>query len=181
MNYKYFVPTPTTQAEAKAMLRQLAHEHHPDAGGTTEAMQQVNAEYSHLVVELEKASQYKRQAAAHEEGRKTAADFNDLEAVGEVLREKINAALDLNMPNVTVELCGLWIWINGDTKPHAAKLNKRTGIGFNFAGEKKAWYYAGVKSFNRQRRSMEEIRNMHGSQQFTRRQRKDEEAQALHA
>ena len=177
MQYTYFKPTPTTPDEAKSLFRKLARQYHPDLhpearSHYTEVMQVINAEYAAILTELEKHHQRARQEAAHKEGKKTAADFNDLDQVIEILREKIEAALNLNMQNVTVELCGLWVWVNGDTKPHKDALGK-DGLGFKWAHEKKAWYYPGVKSFNRERRTMEEIRQMHGSQVFTK--RKDEE------
>ena len=104
-----------------------------------------------------------------------------MDAVSEVLREKIEAALNL-APDLEVELCGLWVWVTGNTKPHAAELGKN-GLGFKWAPEKEAWYFPGVPSFNRKRRTLDEIRNMHGSQKFARRADRDEErrAEALHA
>lgn len=60
MQYKYFTPTPATAEEAKSVYRKLAHKHHPDMGGSVEAMQQINEEYSHLVTELEKHNQRTR-------------------------------------------------------------------------------------------------------------------------
>jgi len=49
-----------------------------------------------------------------------------------------------------------------------AKLEAIKAEGFRWAHEKEAWYFAGVPSFNRQKRTLDEIRNMHGSQRFTR-------------
>jgi len=37
-NYTYFVPTPATLEELKALYRKLAFTHHPDRGGTSGTM-----------------------------------------------------------------------------------------------------------------------------------------------
>jgi hypothetical protein len=178
MNYQYFTPTPTSAEEAKSLYRKLAREHHPDMGGTVEAMQAINAEYAQLLTELEHGSQRTRQAKAHDEGKKTAADYHDLDKVIETLRVKIEFAL--NLEGVNVELCGLWVWLTGETKVNKEAIKAE---GFRWAREKEAWFFAGVPSFNREKRTLDEIRNMHGSQTFTRsaRQPMHEDAELLNA
>jgi hypothetical protein len=79
-----------------------------------------------------------------------------------------------------VELCGLWVWVSGDTKSHKEELK---AAGFKWSPNKSAWYYPGVPSFNRTPRSMEDIRSMYGSQVFTRQpeEEKEEVLQSLSA
>lgn len=146
--------------EAKTRYRELAMQHHPDKGGSLTTMQAINAEYARFQAEHAKSEANERQRKAHAEGRKSAADFHNIDEVTEVLRQKIEAALNLNLD---VELCGLWIWVTGDTKPHKEDLKANA---FKWAPEKKAWYYAGVPSFNRQKWSLDEIRETYGSQKF---------------
>lgn len=178
MLYTYFQPTPTTAEEAKSLYRKLAREHHPDMGGTVAAMQAINAEYAQLLTELEKGNQRTRQTKAHEDGKKTAADYHDLDEVIETLRVKIEFAL--NLEGVEVELCGLWVWLTGNTKANKEAIKAE---GFKWAREKEAWFFAGVPSFNRERRTLDEIRQMHGSQKFTRSQRQPmhEDSELLNA
>lgn len=45
MIFKFFNPRPDTLDEGKALYRRLAAQYHPDHGGSTEAMQQINAEW----------------------------------------------------------------------------------------------------------------------------------------
>jgi hypothetical protein len=74
-----------------------------------------------------------------------------------------------------VELCGLWVWVTGDTKPHKEELK---AAGFKWSPNKTAWYYPGVPSFNRTPRTMDDIRSMYGSQVFTRASQPEEEEKA---
>jgi hypothetical protein len=157
--------------EAKSLYKKLARQHHPDMGGDTATMQEINAEYARFQSEFVYRSERTRQHQAHAEGKKTAADYHDLDEVAEVLRVKIEALLNIS-PEITVELCSLWIWVTGETKKHKDAIAAIPGM--RFAPEKKAWYYPGVPSFNRTRRTMDEIRNMHGSQVFSRQPREDE-------
>ena len=162
-----------TQEEAKAEYRRLALIHHPDReGGDLRTMQEINSQYAAFIANTAKTSEYKRQAAAHAEGKKTAADYHNMDDIAEELRLKIEAAL--NIPGINVELCGLWVWLTGETKAHREEI-KAIG-GFHYAPEKMAWYYPAVPSFNRQRRTMDEIRSMHGSQAFSRTSRPDDDS-----
>jgi hypothetical protein len=77
------------------------------------------------------------------------------------------------LDGLTVEVCGNWIWITGETRKHAAALGKN-GLGCFYACKKKAWYYRPEehKSGNRgQVFSMEEIRCKYGSHKPQREER----------
>ena len=45
---KYFDSSIKTLEQLKAAYRRLAKQHHPDHGGSTEAMQEINNEYTAL-------------------------------------------------------------------------------------------------------------------------------------
>jgi hypothetical protein len=51
---KYFNPIPTTCEELKQAFRAACKVHHPDKGGSTVAMQELNAEYDRLFAKLKK-------------------------------------------------------------------------------------------------------------------------------
>lgn len=173
--YHYFKDCQSLE-EAKSLYRRLARTNHPDHGGDTAIMQAINAEYARFQSEFTYRSERTRQQQAHAEGKKTSADYHNLDEVAEVLRVKIEAALNMGLD---VELCGLWVWASGNTKPHKEELK---ALEFRWSPDKAAWYFAGVPSFNRNRHTMDEIRQMHGSQRFTRtEQEKETIPQSLHA
>jgi hypothetical protein len=147
--------------EAKSLYKKLARQHHPDFGGDTRTMQDINAQYARFQSEYVYRGERTRQAQAHAEGKKTAADYHDLDQVIETLRVKIEAILNMGLE---AELCGLWIWVSGDTRPLKDAIKE---LGFKWASDKKLWYYPAVPTFNRTRRTMEEIRSMHGSRVFS--------------
>jgi curved DNA-binding protein CbpA len=164
--YTYFANC-TTQEEAKALYRELVRKHHPDAGGDTHTMQDINAEYSLFQARGATADARRRQQDAHAENRKSAADFHNLEEVEGILREKIEAALNMGLD---VELIGLWVWISGDTKPHKEELK---AAGYKWSPTKLTWYFPGVPSFNRKPQDLDTIRANYGSQRFTRSHREE--------
>ena len=166
--------------EAKTLYRKLARENHPDHGGDLRTMQEINRQWAEYQAYTARDDARTRQAKAHAEGKKSAADFHDIDDLAEILRAKVEALLNIS-PDLIVEVCGLWIWVTGETKKHHAAIKAVEGM--RYAHEKQAWYFAAVPSYNRTRRTMDEIRQMHGSQVFSRQPRdEDEPARAgLHA
>ena len=80
------------------------------------------------------------------------------------LGEKLNDILNqiINLEGISIEICGSWIWVSGDTKQHKELLKK---LSFKWASKKKQWYFSnGVRSKGRGKFSMDDIREYHGSQ-----------------
>jgi len=89
-------------------------------------------------------------------------DINDGESslnLGDELNAALNAVIGLGL---TIEICGSWIWISGDTRPHKEILKE---AGYKWAPIKKMWHFrpSDYKSFSRGKYSMDEIRERHGS------------------
>ena len=78
----------------------------------------------------------------------------------ELLNNALNAVIDLF--GLSIEVCGAWVWITGDTRTHKEALK---ASGFKWANKKKAWYYrpADYKSRGRGKVSLDEIRAKYGS------------------
>ena len=174
MNAYYFSHCQTIE-EARSLYRSLAKQHHPDIGGNVAVMQEINSQWAAFQASWANRSERQRQTEAHAAGRKTAADFHNLDEVTEILRVKILYALNLHLD---VELCGLWVWVSGNTREHKEELKAE---GFRWSPDKTAWYYPGVPSFNRTRRSMDEIRTMHGSTRFAKPEETVSQTQSLNA
>ena len=102
---KYFIDIKTLE-ELKKAYRRLAMQHHPDCGGDTETMKQINAEHDELFEVLKK--QHNAQAAADSTGK--------IKATTETA-EEFRQILDLllRLDGLEIELCGSWLWIGGNT------------------------------------------------------------------
>lgn len=139
----------TTLEEVKALYKTLAKANHPDLGGSTEAMQAINNEYS-IACKLIASGQ----GMTSEEFEKT---IIDIEAY-KVAIEKI-----IMLEGIIIECVGSWVWVTGNTYEHRNTLREAQ---FLFAGKKKAWYFRTeeykVKNRNKNL-SLDDIKNKYGS------------------
>ena len=146
---KYFTNCKTLD-ELKAAYRKLALRFHPDHGGDTATMQQINNEYAEMHNRLKDA----HNATADEQHQTT-----------ETPEEFINIVTVLmNLDGLEVELCGRWLWIGGDTRKHKDALKT---AGCRWSQNKKMWYWRHEEDgrhWSRGRYEMSEIRNKYGSQ-----------------
>jgi len=87
----------------------------------------------------------------------------------EKLNDAINAAM--TMEGVVIEICGLWIWLSGDTRPHKEAIKE---AGYKWASKKRMWYFrpADYKSSSRGKLNMDEIREKHGSKVLNKKEAK---------
>ena len=134
--------------EAKKIYKQLAKKLHPDVGGDEESFKLLNAIYTDLIEHKIYFS-------------------NDIKI--DIELEKI-ISLILHFENITIELVGSWIWINGDTREIKEKLKE---IGFKWASKKRMWYFGEMKSKNPTPKSMEEIKNKYGSETLKTKNKKE--------
>lgn len=148
---KYFTNC-TTLDELKKEYRRLSMIHHPDLGGDTATMQEINAQYEEAFKILK--NQHNAKA---DENRKTT------EAPEEFINI-INALL--KFPGIIVELCGSWLWISGDTRPVKEELK---AAGCRWSNNKKMWYWHHKEEGAKWRKgnsTMTDIRNKYGSQVY---------------
>ena len=152
---KYFTNVRTLD-ELKKEYRRLSNIHHPDCGGCEEIMKAINNEHDELFEIL------KRQHNARADADPTGKTRRTTETAQE-FRTVIDALLKLDL---TVELCGSWLWISGDTKPHKEALKK---VGFRWSASKKMWYWRHPEegyTRSRGKATMNQIRTRYGSQTF---------------
>lgn len=135
--------------EVKATYKKLAKQYHPDLGGDTVTMQEINKEYAFASAKAIKG-----------------ANLSEEEAESEILSsEAYRNAIEkiIHLDGITVELVGYWIWITGNTYPVRKYLKE---AGFLFAPKKLAWYFrtAEYKVSKGGKKSLDEIREKYGSE-----------------
>ena len=156
-----------TSEEVKKRYRELCKAWHPDLGPRdqvaerTAKMQEINAAYA-------RASAIYRQEEMREKAKKygktppTEQDYTDAAAVDERIRQAIEQIITLE--GIEIEICGLWVWVSGNTKPHREALKQAK---YRWAPTKEKWYFAGVPASSFGKWTMENIRERYGSQRVT--------------
>lgn len=132
-----------TPDDIKLAYRKAAFQYHPDRNPAgLEMMQLINAAY-------EAVKDFTGEII--EEGNK---DYGD----------QINTALNTIIGlGLHIEICGSWIWVSGNTKPHKDILKQ---AGFKWAPKKGLWHFRpdDYKSPRHKPWSMDTIRDKYGSE-----------------
>lgn len=144
----------------KKQYKKLAFMYHPDLHQNelekyAAIMKEINLEYEKALKEV---------------GKQNNKNYSfDIEFV-----DIIDALIKLRMQNVTIEVCGWFVYVAGDTKPYKDYL-KALKLYWNSA--KAAWYYkpAWYTKKGKEVWSMDRIRNTWGSQYVNNRQEKAEQ------
>lgn len=158
MNY---FPNITDAAELKTLYRQLCKQYHPDKGGSTEQMQDINNQYDAAMKRLISG----KADDEYGEGKwyKSRQEEEAVEAAVRAAVEKI-AHLD----GLDIEIIGAWVWVSSDTKPHKDALKE---AGYWWMHNRKMWAFKGKESKGRGKTSMEELRDKYGSEKVYTRSR----------
>ncbi len=132
--------------EIKQAYRRASAKYHPDRNPAgLEMMKLVNAAYQAL-------SDYDYVTAAR------GGESVEAEDMGEELNAALNAIIELGLD---IEICGSWIWVSGDTRPHREVLK---AAGYRWAPKKLMWSFCGgERTSSRGKYSMDDIRSKHGS------------------
>lgn len=147
--------------ELRRQYRDLLKKYHPDnPQGSTQATQQINAEYDNLFKILK--SKHKTKSADSNQSD-TKADYNanmyDWEN-DKTLREVLQRIIKFD--GIVIEIIGAWLWISGNTYNYKKELKE---IGFRWASQKKMWYWrtGDYQKKSHKTLSMNDIRNYYGS------------------
>ena len=147
---KYFAACTTLEA-LKKEYRRLCMIHHPDRGGDAATMAAINNEYDEAFHRLQ-----------HQQ---RTAQATTQEAQTEEVPEEFRAVIEklIRIQDIIIEICGSWIWVTGATYPHREELK---AAGLRYSKNKTAWYWHPSTYIHRTRRgySLEEIRDLHGSE-----------------
>lgn len=152
---KYFKNCKTAE-EAKQEYKKLARELHPDCNhkkDTTEEFQKMQTDFENAWKRLKDIHVNAEGEMYTKETSETAEQYMDI----------INKLL--NIPGLVIELCGSWLWISGNTFSARSTLKE---LNFRWSRKKSAWYFhfEPYKKRSKKERTMEDIRNMYGSERF---------------
>ena len=159
---KYFKNVNTLE-ELRKQYRDLLKKYHPDnANSSTEAAQQINAEYDKLFKVLKDRHESKADQTAGNTANNESAYSNNMDdwendkALREVLQKVIN------FTGIEIEIIGTWIWISGNTFSYKNELKE---IGFKWASQKKMWHWHtdAYRKKSHKSLSMEDIKSYYGS------------------
>ncbi len=153
-----------TNEEVKNEYRRLCKLWHPDLGPQEEKekrtaiMQEINAAYARASAG-HRFEEMRERAKAKGRPEPTAQDYADAAAVDERIREAIEKIITLD--GLEIEICGLWVWVGGNTKEHRQALKDAH---FRWSRPKEKWYFAGVPAgWGPAAMDMESIRARYGS------------------
>lgn len=143
-----------TVADVKKLYKELAMKHHPDLGGDTATMQIINRQYEEALKAMDGQTTTDSDGNPH-----TYTYSHETEST---LMEIIDRLLALQMVSVDIYLVGLWVWIDGDTKPYKESLKE---LGCRFHGVRKCWYFATTTSRYRKNsgKGIDDIAETYGS------------------
>lgn len=137
-----------TLEDVKACYKKLAMQYHPDRGGDTATMQEINKEYAFACAHISKGQGL------------SDSETDEQLRYSEQYRQVIEQIIVL--PDIIIELVGLWIWVTGNTYPVKKQLK---AAGLFFAPKKSAWYYRSAEYKTRGgNKTLDQIRNKYGSE-----------------
>ncbi len=138
--------------QVRTMYKKLAKQYHPDLGGDTLTMQEINKEYAFASSAVIKGANLSEEETEHQI------------LSSEAYRIALEAIVHLE--GITIELVGWWIWVTGNTRSVKASLK---AAGYYFASKKVAWYFrtADYKVSRGGKKTLDEIRAKYGSEIIT--------------
>ncbi len=159
---KYFNNVSTLE-ELRRQYKELLKKYHPDnPQGSTEATQEINAEYDRLFKLLKDKHESKADKTADSTAYKQTSynanmyDWENDKALREVLQKIIN------FDGIEITIIGNWLWIDGSTNPYKDELKT---IGFRWSKQHKKWHWHNgeFKKYGNKKLSYSEIQNKYGS------------------
>lgn len=135
----YFSQTQNV-TDIKKLFRELALANHPDRGGDTAVMQEINRQYQNALAGKHESKDFDDSGVEH-------TYYYNAEHE-EAIAKKIDELLAMKLSNVEIWLIGKWIWVQGETKGCRDAL-KTAGLWWH--SKRLAWYwkpYEGKSSYN---------------------------------
>lgn len=145
-----------TLDELRKKYKQLVIKFHPDNSGSDAAIKEINSEYDILFKKLKNSFEHSESYQQSNDRQKQSYDsVKDLK-----IREMIIKLSRLQ--GLVIELCGVWLWVSGDTKRYKDELKS---LGLHYASQKKCWYihFDDFVKYGKKPSSMSHIRSKYGS------------------
>ena len=149
--------------QLRKQYRDLLKQYHPDnVNGSTEACQEINAEYDRLFKVLKDKHESKSADSSSSSDAKQSAynqnmyDWENDKALREVLQKIVN------FDGIEIEVVGYFIWVDGNTYPHKEALKQ---IGFIWSKQRRKWYWhdGEYRRYSNKKLSFADIQNRYGS------------------
>ena len=129
-----------------------------------------NAEYDEARERLSRQGAAKEQARKAEDDAAGTTENRTYKTYEDFMRESaafVNAILaEINLPGVSVEICGSWIWLDFSGKPAASVRDTLKAVKYRWASKKARWYWHDPEdgwTSNSRGTSMQKIRAKYGS------------------
>lgn len=139
-------PAGNTDDDLKRSYRMQCKRYHPDVNlDGLELMKLINCAYEFLKLHINK---WHHQNINHDT------------PIDEILQGIINKIK--HFPDISLEICGTWLWVSGTTKPVKDSLKE---AGLRYAPKKYMWYWRpeGYKKRGKKVYSIDEIRSKYGT------------------
>lgn len=146
-----------TPDEIKSEYRRLAMKHHPDRGGDTATMQDINAAY-HAALKGSDGRTYKSSESQQRSSGRAEYTYRYNQTAEEQLMNKLIEIIKA-LPataDITITVVGMWLWVRGDTRPQKETL-KAAKFWWNRQREAWNWHPEGYASRFNKNVSIEEI------------------------
>ena len=148
----------TNPGQVKSEYRRLAKLHHPDIGGDTRTMQDINTEYHATLSQMDGYTSIGSDDKEH-----TYKYNRDIE---QAVMDKVIELLKLHQCHWQIEVVGLWVWVSGTTKDDKNLLNKN-GAKMRWHSKRNKWYWKPYKNKTRySNKSFDQLRSYYGSTAF---------------
>lgn len=157
---RYFINVNTLE-QLRRQYKELLKRFHPDnVNGSTEATQEINAEYDKLFKMLryrhEHESADNSQSNTESAYKSNMYDWENDKALREALQKIINFS------GIEIDLVGAWIWLDGNTYPYKESLKE---YGFRWSKQRRKWYWhdGEFKRYGNSKLTYMDIQKMYGS------------------
>lgn len=147
----------TAIEDIKKQYKKLVFKLHPDMGGSEDDMKQLNIEFDFCKCHNFNIHRAQNGGTYTDQTQDTPDDVTD--------RFKDIIEKLIHMEGLDIEICGSFLWVGGNTRPHKDELKS---MGFRWASKKRRWFLApqGWRKKGRRELTMGEIRDNYGSKRI---------------